>query len=74
MSLKDRTIFYASDFLPKEKEVKKVTLTTATKGTSFGAGCGVAGGLLYAKFNNKNYATSAFIGLLIGGVISKIFI
>ena len=66
--------FYASDILPKEKVTKKVTLSEATKGTFFGAGCGVAGGLLYAKFHDKNYGKSAFIGLLIGGIISKIFI
>lgn len=66
--------YYASDILPKQKEAKKVTLSDATKGTLFGAGCGLAGGLLYAKFHDKNYGKSAFIGILIGGVISKIFI
>ncbi len=69
-----RQIFYASDILKEPQEPKKVSLAEATKGTLFGAGCGLAGGLLYAKFTNKNYAKSGFVGLLIGGLISKIFI
>ena len=70
----ERKTFYASDILPKKTEQKKISLTEATKGTMFGAGCGLVGGLLYAKFHNGNYGKSAFIGLIIGGVISKIFI
>jgi hypothetical protein len=66
--------YYASDMLKDTTITKKPTLSDVTKGTIFGAGCGVAGGLLYAKFHDKNYAKSAFIGMLIGGIISKIFI
>lgn len=67
-------IVYESDILKKERKPEKFTLTEATKGTLFGAGCGVAGGLLFAKAFNKPYKSSAFFGMLIGGLISKIFI
>lgn len=67
---------FADQLLKKsnEKNSNKITITEATKGTLFGAGIGVVGGLLYAKFRNKDYFISGFLGMIVGGTISKIFI
>ena len=69
---------YASELMDKIKNnhptENSISLVEKSKGTIWGAGIGIAGGLLYAKFNNKNYATCTIIGLIIGGTVSQIFI
>jgi uncharacterized protein YcfJ len=69
---------YAKDFLKKTQETKKkdvnTVLTETTKGTMVGAAIGGGVGLMIGFGRNKNLLMSAFIGAVIGGAISKIFI
>jgi uncharacterized protein YcfJ len=69
---------YAKDFLKKTQETKKkdvnTVLTETTKGTMVGAAIGGGVGLMIGFGRDKNLLMSAFIGAVIGGAISKIFI
>jgi uncharacterized protein YcfJ len=69
---------YAKDFLKKTQETKKkdvnTVLTETTKGTMVGAAIGGGVGLMIGFGRDKNLIMSAFIGAVIGGAISKIFI
>ena len=65
--------FYATDVLPNEqKNSAPMTLTKLSEGSITGAIIGTVGGVLYSKFNNKNIYLCGFVGMLIGGVISKV--
>lgn len=68
---------YAKDFLKKidkAKNNKDSKLTEAMKGTLVGASIGAGIGLLIGFTRNKNLLFSAFVGSLIGGGISNVFI
>jgi outer membrane lipoprotein SlyB len=69
---------YAKKFLKSiEGEKKKDTntlFTEATKGTLKGAAIGAGVGLFIGFGRNKNLLLSAFVGAIIGGGISRIFI
>jgi len=69
---------YAKDFLTlnqqnKEKDPKTV-LDEATQGTFVGAAIGGGIGLFIGFGRGKSLLMSAFIGSVIGGAISRVFI
>lgn len=67
----------AKDILDKVKDLKSKSDSMAlkkTKGTITGAFIGVAGGLLIGMAKNYNLISSAFVGALIGGVVSNILL
>jgi len=47
---------------------------TKTKGTVSGAFIGAAGGLLIGLSRKYNLVTSAFLGALVGGVVSQLLL
>jgi len=67
----------AKEILEKVKDLKSKSDSMAlkkTKGTITGAFIGVAGGLLIGMAKNYNLISSAFVGALIGGVVSNILL
>ena len=67
----------AKDILDKVKDLKSKSDSMAlkkTKGTITGAFIGVAGGLSIGMAKNYNLISSAFVGALIGGVVSNILL
>jgi uncharacterized protein YqgC (DUF456 family) len=69
---------YAKSFLNTVDEVKKkdtnTIITETTKGTMIGASIGAGIGLFIGFGKQKNLIMSAFIGAVLGGAISRIFI
>jgi len=67
----------AKDILDKVKELKSKSDSMAlkkTKGTVVGAFIGMGGGLLIAYTRGYNLISSAFVGALLGGVVSQILL
>ena len=67
--------YYASSILDTVKPSNSQTtssLTKFTEGTVTGAIIGTVGGVLYGKFSGKNIYFTGFVGMIIGGVVSKI--
>ena len=67
----------ASELLQKAKELKSKSDSMAlkkTKGTITGAFIGVAGGLLVGFSRGYNLVSSAFVGALLGGVVSNLLL
>jgi proteasome assembly chaperone (PAC2) family protein len=67
----------AKEILDKVKSLKSKSDSMAlkkTKGTISGAFVGMAGGLLVGFSRNYNLVSSAFIGALLGGVVSSILL
>ena len=60
-------------FLSRKKN-QESKLTEAMKGTLVGAAIGAGIGLFIGFSRNKNLLFSAFVGSLIGGGISNVFI
>jgi uncharacterized protein YcfJ len=69
---------YAKQFLNTVDEVKKKdtnsVISETTKGTMIGAAIGASIGVFIGFGKEKNLVMSGFIGLVIGGAISRIFI
>ena len=68
---------YAKDFLnltETKNRDPKVILDEATKGTFVGAAIGAGIGLFVGFGRNKSLLMSAFIGSVVGGAISRVFI
>jgi|APCry1669188879_1035177.scaffolds.fasta_scaffold165395_2 uncharacterized protein YcfJ len=69
---------YAKSFLNTVDEVKKkdtnTIITETTKGTMIGASIGAGIGLFIGFGKQKNLIMSTFIGAVLGGAISRIFI
>lgn len=67
----------AKDILDKVKELKSKSDSIAlkkTKGTITGAFIGVGGGLLIGFARGYNLVSSAFVGALLGGVVSHLLL
>jgi hypothetical protein len=67
----------AKDILDKVKQLKSNSDSMALKkmkGTVSGAMIGMGGGLLIGFTRGYNLVSSAFVGALIGGVISQILL
>jgi hypothetical protein len=68
---------YAKNFLNQVGEVKKKDTNTiiseTTKGTMVGASIGAGLGLFIGFGRQKDLLMSAFIGAVIGGTISRVF-
>jgi uncharacterized protein YcfJ len=67
----------AKDILDKVKNLKSNSDSMALKkmkGTVSGAMIGVGGGLLIGFTRGYNLVTSAFVGALVGGLISQILL
>jgi hypothetical protein len=67
----------AKEILDKVKDLKSKSDSMAlkkTKGTVTGAFIGVAGGLLVGFSRGYNLISSAFVGALIGGVVSQLLL
>ena len=67
----------AKEILDKVKELKSKSDSMAlkkTKGTITGAFIGVAGGLLVGFSGGYNLVSSAFVGALLGGVVSNLLL
>ncbi len=67
----------AKEILDKVKELKSKSDSIAlkkTKGTITGAFIGVAGGLLVGFSRGYNLVSSAFVGALLGGVVSNLLL
>lgn len=67
----------AKEILDKVKELKSKSDSMAlkkTRGTITGAFIGVAGGILIGMAKNYNLISSAFVGALIGGVVSNLLL
>lgn len=69
---------YAKNFLKSVEGTKKkdtnTVITETTKGTMVGAAIGAGIGVFIGFGRDKNLLMSGFIGALIGGGISRIFI
>jgi uncharacterized protein YcfJ len=69
---------YAKEFLNTVDEVKakdtNSVISETTKGTMIGAAIGASIGVFIGFGKEKNLVMSGFIGLMIGGAISRIFI
>ena len=69
---------YAKNFLKSidgnKKKDSNTVITETTKGTMVGAGIGACIGLFIGFGRNKNLLMSGFIGAVIGGAISRVFI
>lgn len=74
MASKDK--YYASDILSTatQKSSSVTSLTQLTEGTITGAIIGTVGGVLIGVYHHKNIYLTGFIGMLIGGVVSKVII
>jgi hypothetical protein len=67
----------AKEILDKVKVLKSKSDSMAlkkTKGTVVGAFIGMGGGLLIAYSRGYNLISSAFVGALLGGVVSQILL
>jgi uncharacterized protein YcfJ len=67
----------AKDILDKVKSLKSKSDSMAlkkTKGTVTGAFIGMAGGLLIGVSRGYNLISSAFLGALLGGVVSNLLL
>ena len=69
---------YAKRFLntigeAKQKDVNSI-ISDSTKGTMVGASIGAGIGLFIGFGRQKNLLMSAFIGAILGGAISRVFI
>jgi uncharacterized membrane protein YeaQ/YmgE (transglycosylase-associated protein family) len=69
---------YAKNFLKsvegtKKKDVNAI-ITETTKGTMVGAAIGAGIGVFIGFGRDKNLLMSGFIGAVIGGAISRVFI
>lgn len=68
---------YAKSFLNQVGEIKKKDTNTiisdTTKGTMVGASIGAGLGLFIGFGRQKDLLMSAFIGAVIGGTISRVF-
>jgi len=67
----------AKELLDKMKTLKSNSDSMAlkkTKGTITGAFIGMAGGLLVGFSRNYNLVSSAFVGALLGGLISNLLL
>jgi adenine/guanine phosphoribosyltransferase-like PRPP-binding protein len=68
----------AKKFLNAIDDVKKKDTNTilgeSTKGVLTGAGIGAGVGIVFGFYRKKSLLLSAFVGSLIGGGITKIFI
>lgn len=67
----------AKEILDKVKDLKSKSDSMAlkkTKGTVTGAFIGMAGGLLIGFTRNYNLISSAFVGALLGGVVSQLLL
>lgn len=67
----------AKEILDRVKDLKSKSDSMAlkkTKGTISGAFIGMAGGLLIGISKNYNLVSSAFLGALIGGVVSQLLL
>ena len=67
----------AKELLDKMKTLKSNSDSMAlkkTKGTITGAFIGMAGGLLVGFSRNYNLVSSAFVGALVGGLISNLLL
>jgi hypothetical protein len=69
---------YAKKFLKAVGDVKNAdtntTLTEATKGTMVGAAIGTGIGLFIGFSRKKSLLMSGFVGAIIGGAISRVFL
>lgn len=69
---------YAKNFLKSVEGAKKkdtnTIITETTKGTMVGAAIGAGLGLFIGFGRDKNLLMSGFIGAVIGGAISRVFI
>lgn len=69
---------YAKNFLKSIEGTKKkdsnTVITETTKGTMVGAAIGAGVGLFIGFGRNKNLLMSGFVGAVIGGAISRVFI
>jgi uncharacterized protein YcfJ len=69
---------YAKNFLDQISEVKKkdtnTVISDATKGTVVGSTIGGGIGLLIGFSKDKNLLLCGFVGAVMGGLISRIFI
>jgi hypothetical protein len=67
----------AKDILDKVKLLKSKSDSMAlkkTKGTIAGAFIGMGGGLLIGMSRSYNLVSSAFIGALVGGIVSQLLL
>lgn len=67
----------AKEILDRVKDLKSKSDSMAlkkTKGTISGAFIGMAGGLLIGISKNYNLVSSAFLGALLGGVVSQLLL
>lgn len=65
--------FYATSILPDTSAATSTTsLVKLTEGTVTGAAIGLVGGYIFAKFNNKNVYLCGLLGLMAGGIVSKV--
>jgi hypothetical protein len=67
----------AKELLDKMKTLKSNSDSMAlkkTKGTITGAFIGMAGGLLVGFSRNYNLVSSAFVGAIVGGLISNLLL
>ena len=67
--------YYASDVLStvsSKSTSTPSTLTKFTEGTITGAIIGSVAGVVYGKFTGRNIYITGFIGMIIGGVVSKV--
>ena len=69
---------YAKNFITSIEGTKKkdanTVITESTKGTMVGAAIGAGIGLFIGFGRDKNLLMSGFVGAVIGGAISKVFI
>ena len=69
---------YAKNFITSIEGAKKkdanTVITESTKGTMVGAAIGAGVGLFIGFGRDKNLLMSGFVGAVIGGAISKVFI
>lgn len=69
---------YAKNFIKSIEGTKKkdanTVITEATKGTMVGAAIGAGVGLFIGFGRDKNLLMSGFVGAVIGGAISRVFI
>lgn len=69
---------YAKNFITSIEGAKKkdanTVITESTKGTMVGAAIGAGVGLFIGFGRDKNLLMSGFVGAVIGGAISRVFI